>query len=112
MRMQDRPGSAYPYDGEVETRFSRGLARPGQDLAVLVDLHDVTDRHCALVHPAGCDGQTQRSAAHGGTEITAGAEHPPARVKLGPDLGEGGGQLGEAHSSTIQPPGARCRVKD
>src|SRR5437667_10984682 len=107
--MQHRARAFGLGDRDVQARFSGWLAGPCQDMAALVDLHDLSWRQRSLVYAAARYGEPQRLTADDGAEVAARAERPPAAVAEASDLGElrrelGGGGGGHSQGRGSHPP--------
>src|SRR6266702_5543902 len=101
MGMQYCARAPRPRDGDVQARFGRGFSRSRHDVAVLVDLDDLTGCEEALVDAADGDGETEGIAAQDRAEVTARPQGPAAGVTLAPDLDELGGQVGDRKSTRL-----------
>src|SRR6185295_88393 len=88
MGVQYGAGSAKPHDREVQKCFSRSTSGAREHVTIAVDFQNVVGGESAFVDTARGDRQSQRLAVDDRAEVSACAEHPPARVKAATNLGQ------------------------
>ena len=89
-------GATSAHDLDVEQRFRRRPPRPWcRQLPSLVDFDEAVGGELALRNATGRNHEAKRLAAHDNAEVSAGAEHPAARVEAAADLNQANGDLAE-----------------
>src|SRR5215468_2514158 len=107
MRMQDGSSLGISNDREVQKSLGGRASAAGERFAILVNLHDMSGKHLALIHSTGAYRHPQRKLLRDNTEIAARSQSPSSRVHLAPKFckpPEGGVMICHERSLSPNPP--------